>query len=89
MDFLSKKVEVVKIKDAPKNTDDLALVLKNAEGQKKQIYFENPQINDSNAIQVELEHFAECIQQNKKPLVSLHDGAKALKVAHQIITCIG
>ena len=53
------------------------------------IYFENPQINDSNAIQEELEHFAECIQQNKKPLVSLHDGAKALEVAHQIIACIG
>ena len=89
VDFLSKKVEVVKIKDAPKNTDDLALVLTNAEGQKKQIYFENPQINDSNAIQEELEHFAECIHQNKKPLVSLHDGTKALEVAHQIIACIG
>jgi predicted dehydrogenase len=89
VDFLSKKVEVIKIKDAPKNTDDLALLLTNAEGQQKQIYFENPQINDSNAIQEELEHFAECIQQNKKPLVSLHDGAKALEVAHQIIACIG
>ena len=35
VDFLTKKVEVVKIKDAPEITDDLALLLTNAEGEKK------------------------------------------------------
>lgn len=89
VDFLTKKVEVVKIKDAPEITDDLALLLTNAEGEKKQIYFENPEIHDSNAIQEELEHFADCIHNNNTPLVSLKDGAKALAVAHQIIACIG
>jgi predicted dehydrogenase len=89
VDFLTKKVEVVKIKDAPEITDDLALLLTNAEGEKKQIYFENPEIHDSNAIQEELEHFADCIHNNITPLVSLKDGAKALAVAHQIIACIG
>ena len=83
-------MEVVKIKDAPEITDDLALLLTNAEGEKKQIYFENPEIHDSNAIQEELEHFADCIHNNNNtPLVSLKDGAKALAVAHQIIACIG
>ena len=53
------------------------------------IYFENPEIHDSNAIQEELEHFADCIHNNNTPLVSLKDGAKALAVAHQIIACIG
>jgi predicted dehydrogenase len=89
VDFLAKKVEVVKIKDAPKVTEDLALLLTNAEGEKKQIYFENPEIEESNAIQQELEHFAFCIHNNQKPLVSLKDGAKALEVAHKIIACIG
>jgi len=42
VDFLEKKCEVVKMKDAPKNPDDFAMVLTNAEGVKKQIYFDNP-----------------------------------------------
>ena len=88
VDFLSKRVEVVKIKDAPKITDDMTLLLTNAEGQKKQIYFENPEIEESNPIQEELEHFANCILKKEKPLVSLIDGAKALEVAHKIIACI-
>ena len=61
----------------------------NAEGKKKQIYFENPEIIERNAIQDELEHFAEAIKMNKNPNISLKDGAKALEVAHKIISCIG
>ena len=38
LDYLTKKVEVVKIKNAPKQTDDLSILLTNAEGDKKQIY---------------------------------------------------
>ena len=34
VDFLEKKVEVVKMKTAPKNPDDFALILENAEGEK-------------------------------------------------------
>jgi len=78
-------VEVVKIKEVTNTTDDTALLLTNAEGVKKQLYFENPTIEDSNAIQKELEHFATCILQNKTPRVSLQDGVKALDLAHQII----
>lgn len=85
VDYLTKKVEVVKIKEVTNTTDDTALLLTNAEGVKKQLYFENPTIEDSNAIQKELEHFATCIQQNKTPRVSLQDGVKALDLAHQII----
>ena len=39
VDYLGKKVEVVKIKDAPNKTEDLSILLTNAEGKKKQIYF--------------------------------------------------
>lgn len=89
VDYLTQKVEVVKMKDAPEQADDLSILLTNAEGKKKQIYFENPSILEGNAIQDELEHFASCIHENKKPTVSLQDGAAALEVAHKIIACIG
>ena len=88
LDYLTKKVEVVKIKNAPKQTDDLSILLTNAEGDKKQIYFEIPKIDEINPIQEELEDFAKSINRNKRPTISLKDGAYALKVAHQIIACI-
>lgn len=85
VDFLEKKTEVVKMKNAPKNPGDFDMILQNAEGQKKQIYFENPNIVPNNAILDELETFAKAIKNNTKPIVTLRDGANALKVAHQII----
>ena len=88
LDYLTKKVEVVKIKNAPKQTDDLSILLTNADGDKKQIYFEIPKIDEINPIQEELEDFAKSINKNKRPTISLKDGAYALKVAHQIIACI-
>jgi len=89
VDYLGKKVEVVKIKDAPNKTEDLSILLTNAEGKKKQIYFENPAISETNAILEELEHFAHCIKTKQIPKVSLKDGAYALEVAHRVIACIG
>lgn len=85
VDFLDKKSEVVKMKDAPKQPDDFAMILQNAEGVKKQIYFENPTITQNNAILDELESFADAIGNNKTPIVSLKQGARALQVAQQII----
>ncbi|GAB1309331.1 Gfo/Idh/MocA family oxidoreductase [Urechidicola sp. KH5] len=87
VDFLEKKSEVVKMKDVPENPDDFAMILQNAEGVKKQIYFENPDITPNNAILDELETFANAIVNNIKPIVTLTDGTKALRVAHQIINC--
>lgn len=87
VDFLEKKVEVVKMKDAPKEIDDFALVLQNAEGIKKQIYFENPKIENNNAILEELETFAHAIETNTPPIVTLGHGTEALQVALQIINC--
>ena len=48
VDFLEKKCEVVKMKDAPQNPGDFDMILQNAEGIKKQIYFDNPPIPDNN-----------------------------------------
>lgn len=85
VDFLEQKVEVVKMKDAPKKPEDFAMVLENAEGEKKQIYFENPSIESTNAILEELETFAHAIQNDEEPIVSLKNGTAALDLAYQVI----
>ena len=85
VDFLEKKCEVVKMKDAPKDPGDFDMILQNAEGVKKQIYFDNPEVSNNNAILDELETFADAINKNTKPIVSLHDGTEALRVATMII----
>nr|WP_297912739.1 Gfo/Idh/MocA family oxidoreductase [uncultured Allomuricauda sp.] len=85
VDFLEKKVEVVKMKDAPEAPGDFDMILQNAEGERKQIYFENPEITMNNAILDELETFADAIQNNTTPIVSLKQGTNALRVALQII----
>lgn len=85
VDYLDKTCEVVKMKNAPEQPDDFAMILTNAEGQKKQIYFDNPQIGENNAILDELEAFADAIEQNTTPIVDLTDGAQALKVALMVI----
>ena len=87
VDFLDKKVEVVQMDDAPEKPDDFAMILQNAEGKKKQIIFNNPTVDHGNAIQMELEHFADAIEQNFTPNISLKNGAEALKVAHAILNC--
>ncbi|TJY36140.1 Gfo/Idh/MocA family oxidoreductase [Pontimicrobium aquaticum] len=87
VDFLEKKCEVVKMKDAPENPGDFDMILQNAEGIKKQIYFDNPQISNNNAILDELETFAHAINTNTTPVVTLNDGTEALRVATQIINC--
>jgi len=85
VDFLEKQTEVVKMKDAPETPGDFDMILQNAEGIKKQIYFENPPIEANNAILDELETFADAIENNTTPIVSLAQGTNALRVAMQII----
>ena len=87
VDFLEKKCEVVKMKDAPETPGDFDMILQNAEGVKKQIYFDNPTIDANNAILDELEAFADSINNNTTPVVTLEDGTEALRIAHQIINC--
>lgn len=85
VDFLEKKCEVVKMKDAPEVPGDFDMILQNAEGLKKQIYFDNPQVNPNNAILEELNSFAQAIKNDTDPVVSLEQGTNALRVAKKII----
>jgi predicted dehydrogenase len=85
VDFLTKKVEVVRMKDAPEVPGDFDMILQNAEGIKKQIYFDNPDVSDNNAILDELETFADAIENDTRTIVNLEDGTAALDVALKII----
>ena len=85
VDLYNKKAEVVKMVDAPKQLDQFALTLENAEGKRKQIIYKNPKVVNNNAIQIELENFANSINNSMKSVVSLEDATRALKVAYSII----
>ncbi|KVV14610.1 Gfo/Idh/MocA family protein [Flavobacterium sp. TMP13] len=87
VDFLEKKCEVVRMKDAPESPGDFDMILQNAEGIKKQIYFTNPDVMQNNAILDELESFANAINTDTTPVVTLEQATEALKVAYQIIDC--
>lgn len=87
VDYLEKTCEVVKMKDAPDNPGQWDMILQNAEGVRKQIYFDNPEVSPNNAILDELESFADAINNDTTPLVTLEDGTNALRIAYQIIEC--
>ena len=88
IDYLEKKTEIIKIKNI-KPTDDidpLAIILQVGKGKrKKQIYFENTNVEDSNAIEEELISFAKSINENIEPEVSIADGLRALELAYKIL----
>jgi predicted dehydrogenase len=85
VDFLKKSTEVVRLKTITGTPDPLAVTIDLGEGKgTKQIYFENPAVDETNAIQEELASFAKAIRNNQKPVVPIEDGYAALQVAYQI-----
>jgi predicted dehydrogenase len=86
VDFLDKKVDVIRLKNVVGEADPLAVTIDLGKDKgTKQIYFENPNISPTNAIKMELEAFADSIISNTTPPVSIDDGYKALDVAYKII----
>lgn len=85
VDFLEKKAEVIRMKDAPEQPSDFDMIIENAEGEKSQIIFEYPNIQPNNAILDELNAFADAINADKAVEVSLQDGTEALRVALEIV----
>ncbi len=86
VDFLKKKTEVVRLKTLEGDADPLSVVIDLGEGKgSKLLYFENPKIQENNAIRDELESFARSIEENTEPVVSIQDGFGAMQLAHQII----
>ena len=88
VDFLKKKVEVIRMKDVPADApeDPFALTYDPGNGKlSKQMIFENLNVDTTNAIQQELEAFYSAIVNNTKPAVTIDDGVAALDVAYQIL----
>lgn len=86
VDFLEKTSEVVKMTTLQDEPDPFDIVFDLGEGKpKKKIEIFKPEIAPSNAIKEELVSFAQSIENDTVPLVSLQDGLKALEVAHWIM----
>jgi predicted dehydrogenase len=90
LDFLEKKSQIISLLDEnTEGVDFSALMpLETARGT-KWIDIKMPEPVAVNAIQMELETFAESILHNSDIKVTIEDGYRALKVAHQIIEEIG
>lgn len=85
VDFLEKQSELVRMKNEVDHSDPYAMIMDLGEGKQKQIYFEKPECAPINAIQEELHSFASAINKKQEVSVSLEDGYRALKVAHDIL----
>ena len=85
VDFLERKAELIKMKDAENIDDPFALIIDPGEGKiKKQIQFKNPKITKNNAIKDELFAFYHAIINDTETKVTIKDAKNALEVAEQI-----
>jgi len=88
IDFLEKKTNVIRLRDAvvDDENDILPLILDLGEGKpKKRIFIESPESPKVNAIETELSLFINSIICNIPCEVSAEDGHNALTLAYQII----
>jgi len=87
VDFLKKDIEIVRMRDIDTEPDDpFAMVIDLGTGKgKKEIILDKPEIVPNNAIMKELESFADALQLNIAPPVTIYDGYKALDVAYKIL----
>ena len=85
VDFFEKKSQVVKIQEVdPSNP--FALTIDPGTGKEpKQLVFDNPDIDDTNALKEELETCGQAIINDTTPIVGVDDGYQAIQVAYQIL----
>ena len=94
LDFLEKSAQLIRLHDEKVLEQftaferDTFLPFDSVRG-KRWLEIKNPDVPAVNAIALELSSFAEAIENNTTPLVSIYDGFAALNVAHKIIKKIG
>jgi Predicted dehydrogenases and related proteins len=88
VDFLDKVSEVVKIKDTVDKDNPFAMTIDLADGARRQIVFDKPEIIPLNAIKTELESFYNAIIHNMVPAVTIEDGVNVLKLAYDILDSV-
>ncbi len=85
IDFLNKKTEIIRMKQAHETQSLLDFPIDLGEGKKKIISIEYPPIKEANAIREELADFVYSILTNKPVTVPIHAGFNAMEVAHKIL----
>lgn len=86
VDFLEKEMEVVQMETLQGEAGPYDMVMEMGDDKPdKKIIFDKPDIEPTNAIKEELSTFADAINENTTPIVSLEDGMNALEVAEQIL----
>lgn len=86
LDLLEKDAQIIRMHDAEGIDPALGssmIPLETAKG-KKLIQLEQPTIQPTNAIQMELASFAKSIREDTQPIVGIQDGYLALDTAHWI-----
>jgi len=87
IDFLEKKTEIIRL-NTPGDKNVFTFDIDTNNG-KKTIAIANPEVQEVNAIKMELEQFRDAIVNNTDTPVSVVDGFRAMEVAHQILEKIG
>ncbi len=86
VDFLARQAEIVRMKEPEGEPDPFAMTIDlGAEKGQRVIFFDKPQIAETNAIRDELSAFARSILNRTMPEVTLSDGYRALDVAYKVI----
>ncbi len=83
IDFLEKKTEIIRL-NIPGDKNVFTFDIDTNNG-KKTIAIANPDVQEVNAIKMELEEFRNAIVNNTETPVSVVDGFRAMEVAHQIL----
>ena len=85
VDFLDKDVSIIRLKQVEGEPDPLSVTIDLGEKGSKEIYFEAPKAEASNAIKEELSAFASAIINNTDTPVTITDGYRSLDMATKII----
>jgi predicted dehydrogenase len=83
VDFLEKKSEIIQMNDNPAE-NSFSFDIETTTGT-RMIEIRNPEVQDGNAIKMELEEFVKAIENDSRPIVNEIDGLRAMEVAHQIL----
>ena len=88
IDFLEHKTEILHLDQAPVPADQASTCIGNIGigEQAQSIYLHTPQPGSANALEQELRSFARSITAKTRPVVSGHDGLRALQAAETILT---
>ncbi|MCF7803824.1 MAG: Gfo/Idh/MocA family oxidoreductase [Candidatus Marinimicrobia bacterium] len=87
IDFQQGTTEIYRLRDTgEEESPNIPLILGELEhdGQKKQIIYEQPKIEETNALKEELKSFIHAVENGERPVVSGEDGVRALEVAQLI-----